>query len=131
MFSLLFDIHLCKECQHGYELEQLWAGQTHLRLLYIRVRELGLPKMSCLCNKGLLWTCFELMHILLLSGQALHRFMLKIQRKPQCQVGLFFSCYRKIPKVAPGAYIFQTPFLRGLFLEGLYSEVFIYDRKCA
>ena len=27
--------------------------------------------------------------------------------------------YRKIPKVSPGAYIFQRPFLRGLFLEGL------------
>ena len=27
--------------------------------------------------------------------------------------------YRKIPKVSPGAYIFQTPLLRGLVLEGL------------
>ena len=27
--------------------------------------------------------------------------------------------YRKIPKIGPGAYIFQRPFLRGLFLEGL------------
>ena len=27
--------------------------------------------------------------------------------------------YRKIPKISPGAYIFQSPFLRGLFLEGL------------
>ena len=27
--------------------------------------------------------------------------------------------YRKIPKIRPGAYIFQRPFLRGLFLEGL------------
>ena len=27
--------------------------------------------------------------------------------------------YRKIPKIIPGAYIFQRPFLRGLFLEGL------------
>ena len=25
---------------------------------------------------------------------------------------------RKIPKMSPGAYIFQRPFLRGLFLEG-------------
>ena len=31
------------------------------------------------------------------------------------------SCveYRKIPKISPGAYLFQRPFLRGLFLEGL------------
>ena len=27
--------------------------------------------------------------------------------------------YRKIPKINPRAYIFQRPFLRGLFLEGL------------
>ena len=30
--------------------------------------------------------------------------------------------YRKIPKISPGAYIFQWPFLRGLFLEGLIFE---------
>ena len=29
------------------------------------------------------------------------------------------STYRKTPKISPGAYIFQRPFLRGLFLEGL------------
>ena len=41
--------------------------------------------------------------------------------------GLFLPCllfahvwrYCKIPKISPGAYIFQRPFLRGLFLEGL------------
>ena len=27
--------------------------------------------------------------------------------------------YRKIPKISPGAYIFQRPILRGLFLEGV------------
>jgi len=27
--------------------------------------------------------------------------------------------YRKIPKLSPGAYIFQRTFLRRLFLEGL------------
>ena len=27
--------------------------------------------------------------------------------------------YRKIPKISPGAYVFQRPFLRGLFFEGL------------
>ena len=34
--------------------------------------------------------------------------------------------YRKIPKISPGTYIFQRPFLRGLFLEGL-----IYGGKVA
>ena len=27
--------------------------------------------------------------------------------------------YRKIPKISPGAFTFQRPLLRGLFLEGL------------
>ena len=27
--------------------------------------------------------------------------------------------YSQIPKISPGAYIFQRPFLRSLFLEGL------------
>ena len=34
--------------------------------------------------------------------------------------------YRKIPKMSPGAYIFQRPFLGGLYLEGLF-----YGRKFA
>ena len=29
------------------------------------------------------------------------------------------NIYRKIPKISPGAYFFQWPFLRGLVLEGL------------
>jgi len=33
--------------------------------------------------------------------------------------GLKLIYYRKIPKISPGAYIFQRPFLRGLVLEGL------------
>ena len=37
--------------------------------------------------------------------------------------------YRKIPKISPGAYIFQRPFLRGLFWRGLYSEGLIYGGK--
>ena len=30
--------------------------------------------------------------------------------------------YRKIPKMTPGAYIFQRPFLRGLFFGGAYIQ---------
>ena len=40
--------------------------------------------------------------------------------------------YHKIPKISPGAYIFQRPFLRGLFLEGLIFNPMaglIYRRK--
>ena len=38
---------------------------------------------------------------------------LSLQTKP------FIPQYGKIPKISPGAYTFQRPFLRGLFLEGL------------
>ena len=34
-------------------------------------------------------------------------------------VYVHLQMYRKIPKISPGAYIFEGPFLRGLFLEGL------------
>ena len=40
--------------------------------------------------------------------------------------------YRKIPKISPGAYIFQAPFLRGLFLEGptiVHSEGLVHRGK--
>ena len=39
--------------------------------------------------------------------------------------------YRKIPKISPGAYIFQRPFLRGLFLEGLIFEgAYLWGEIC-
>ena len=42
--------------------------------------------------------------------------------------------YRKIPKISPGSYIFQRPFLRGLFLDGLifrgaYARREVYASK--
>ena len=38
--------------------------------------------------------------------------------------------YRKIPKISPGAYICQRPFLRGLFLEGLiYGGKFVFQNR--
>ena len=37
---------------------------------------------------------------------------------------------RKIPKISPGAYIFQRLFLRGLFLEGLiYGGKFVFRNR--
>ena len=39
--------------------------------------------------------------------------------------------YRKIPKISPGAYIFQKPFLRGLFLEGLiFGGAYLWREIC-
>ena len=37
----------------------------------------------------------------------------------EATVLLALLIYCKIPKISPGACIFQTPFLSGLFLEGL------------
>ena len=53
-----------------------------------------------------------------------HESTLRINIWPATQVKFYY--YRKIPKISLGAYIFQRPFLRGLFLEGL-----IYERKFA
>ena len=39
--------------------------------------------------------------------------------------------YRKIPKISPKAYIFQRPFLRGLFLEGLiFGGAYLQKEIC-
>ena len=39
--------------------------------------------------------------------------------------------YRKIPKISPRAYIFQSPFLRGLFLEVLiFGEAYLRKEIC-
>ena len=38
--------------------------------------------------------------------------------------------YRKIPKISPGTYIFQRPFLGGLYLEGLiYGGKFAFQNR--
>ena len=39
--------------------------------------------------------------------------------------------YRKLPKISPGAYIFQWTFLRGLFLEGLiFGGAYVRREMC-
>ena len=39
--------------------------------------------------------------------------------------------YHKIPKISPGAYIFQRPFLWGLFLEGLiFGGAYLWREIC-
>ena len=43
----------------------------------------------------------------------------------------FKMLYRKIPKISPGAYIFQRPFLRGLFLEGpIFGGAYVRREIC-
>ena len=51
----------------------------------------------------------------------MQKFLGLLLRMRSSAIGQFFSrpqCH-KIPKINPGAYIFQRPFLRGLFLKGL------------
>ena len=41
------------------------------------------------------------------------------------------AIYRKIPKISSGAYIFQRPFLRGLFLEGpIFGGAYVRREIC-
>ena len=51
----------------------------------------------------------------------MQKFLGLLLRMRSSAIGQFFSRpkYHKIPKINPGAYIFQRPFLRGLFLKGL------------
>ena len=43
-----------------------------------------------------------------------------------------FVDYRKITKISPGGYIFQRPFLRGLFLERLiFGGAYVRREICA
>ena len=47
---------------------------------------------------------------------------------PKC---IGYPEYRKIPKISPGAYIFQRPFLRGLSLEGLiFGRAYLWREMC-
>ena len=44
---------------------------------------------------------------------------------------IFRDSYRKIPKISPGAYIFQRPFFRGLFLEGfIIGKAYVRGEIC-
>ena len=64
-----------------------------------------------------------------------HRFLQRVQKVTSVGCNWLISIlvvYRKIPKISPGAYIFQRPFLRSLFLEGLifggaylWREIFV------
>ena len=50
--------------------------------------------------------------------------VLPIQIASLSMYNYYFTTYRKIPKISPGAYIFQRPFLRGLYLEGRFNGGF-------
>ena len=67
-------------------------------------------------NRCLVYSHWALYHLALLISQT--------RRDSPC-------AYRKIPKISPGAYIFQRPFLRGLFLEGLiFGGAYLWREVC-
>ena len=80
-------------------------------------------KMLFFCRDTLyrLWKQYD--HVIMLSkNQSAH--------SPWQSLALDELKYRKIPKISPGAYIFQRPFLRGLFLEGLiYGGKFAFTNR--
>ena len=52
----------------------------------------------------------------------------------KCEMTIYLKfrlrIYRKIPRISRGAYIFQRPFMRGLFLEGLiYGGKFAFQNR--
>ena len=52
-------------------------------------------------------------------------------RKGIWNFSLSVEKYRKIPKITPGDYIFQRPFLRGLFLEGpIFGGAYLRREIC-
>ena len=51
--------------------------------------------------------------------------------RAQSYISGIMRTYRKIPKISPGAYIFQRPFLRGLFLEVLiFGRAYLRREIC-
>ena len=55
----------------------------------------------------------------------------KILGGPSISLYCLNSKYRKILKISPGAYIFQRPFSRGLFLEGLiFGGAYLWREIC-
>ena len=58
--------------------------------------------------------------------------LIRIVREGKHEPDLFIvKRYRKIPKICPGAYIFQRPFLRGLFLEGpIFGGTYLRREIC-
>ena len=74
-----------------------------------------MPDLLLLFRKTTFRKCYELGRWLMMgsNGNVLQYVSLKLNR-----VTASFK-YRRIPKISPRGYIFQMPFLRGLFLEGL------------
>ena len=82
------------------------------------------PKMLKIASESFISRCYCFLKI---SRWVLLSFVFAVLFIPSFHV---LIGYRKIPKISPGAYIFQRLFLRGLFLEGLiYGGKFAFQNR--
>ena len=86
-------------------LNVAYQNQLHLSHLLPRLK-LFIPSFYFYCSSYFMGSSGHLGHLDVMPWPFLW----------QCQLR---GRYHEIPKISPGAYIFQRPFLRGLFLEGL------------
>ena len=104
---------------------------------------------NCICSLLLDWRTLFVQHVYCFSswGQPHnHPFLRRLNRINLCEgfwrksytlpqtlyLSLSLKNCRKIPKISPGAYIFQRPFLRGLVLEGLIlGGAYLWREICA
>ena len=137
-FVLVF--HL-KPAQHGYTYHP--PGTKASAGIAFRVMKVPIPSLHA-CYSTTLRDDFMLRAIGHNIGGQRHPTLLNVT----CCVRLhtllhvFGSCcakfetgrtlsYGKIPQISPGAYIFQKPFLRGLFLEGLiFGGAYVQREIC-
>ena len=99
-------------CDNQHNLFYLWRSFPFFNHTPYVMLTLPLPKGN---NIHFLLTTF-------IHNKENKKLLQLIKWSPKENALMFYqilSNYRKIPKISPGAYIFQRPFLRGLFLEGL------------
>ena len=106
----------------GHSLPRSLFNRVLEKLMYNRLK-------SFLDNHNLLYHCQYGFR----EKCSTHHALIDIVDRIQLIIGkklFFLVVYSKIPKIRPGAYIFQRPFLRGLFLEGLiYTGKFAFKTR--
>ena len=86
-------------------LNGAYQNQLHLSHLLPRLK-LFIPSFYFYCSSYFMGSSGHLGHLDVMPCPFLWQWQLR-------------GRYHEIPKISPGASIFQRPFLRGLFLEGL------------
>ena len=70
-----------------------------------------------------------------ISSLGFELFVIEGNLKGSIEISILYArgqrvSYRKIPQISPGAYIFQRPFLRGLYSKGLiYGGKFVFQNR--